>query len=53
MPAMPRDLRNSIEENKDNAIGPWAFSNYLMYKDFTESDIDALCSRARPPSMPT
>ncbi len=32
--------------NKDNAIGPWAFCNYLMYKDFTEADIDAMLKEA-------
>jgi len=39
-------LKKFYEENKDNAIGPWAFSNYLMYKDFTEDDIDALLKSA-------
>ena len=39
-------LKKFYEENKDNAIGPWAFSNYLMYKDFTEADIDALLKSA-------
>ena len=34
------------QENKDNAIGPWAFCNYLMYKDFSEADIDALLKDA-------
>ena len=34
------------QENKDNAIGPWAFCNYLMYKDFTEADIDGLLKDA-------
>ena len=34
------------QENKDNAIGPWAFCNYLMYKDFTEADIDGLLKEA-------
>ena len=35
-------LLKFYEENKDNAIGPWAFCNYLMYKDFTEAEIDEL-----------
>ena len=39
-------LKKFYEENKNNAIGPWAFSNYLMYKDFTEADIDALLKSA-------
>jgi len=34
------------QENKDNAIGPWAFCNYLMYKDFSEADIDGLLKDA-------
>lgn len=33
-------LKKLYEENKDNAIGPWAFCNYLMYKDFSEAEID-------------
>lgn len=39
-------LLKFYQENKDNAIGPWAFCNYLMYKDFTEADIDALLKDA-------
>ena len=39
-------LKKLYQENKDNAIGPWAFSNYLMYKDFTEAEIDALVQEA-------
>ncbi|MBQ9554703.1 MAG: AhpC/TSA family protein [Muribaculaceae bacterium] len=39
-------LMKLYQENKDNAIGPWAFCNYLMYKDFTEADIDALLKKA-------
>lgn len=35
-------LKKLFEENKDNAIGPWAFCNYLMYKDFSEAEIDEL-----------
>ena len=34
------------QDNQDNAIGPWAFCNYLMYKDFTEADIDGLLKNA-------
>ena len=34
------------QDNKANAIGPWAFCNYLMYKDFTEADIDGLLNEA-------
>ena len=39
-------LKKLYEENKDNAIGPWAFCNYLMYKDYTEAEIDALLKDA-------
>ena len=39
-------LLKFYQENKDNAIGPWAFCNYLMYKDFTEADIDAMLKEA-------
>lgn len=35
-------LKKLYQQNKDNAIGPWAFSNYLMYKDYSEAEIDAL-----------
>ena len=34
------------KDNQANAIGPWAFCNYLMYKDFTEADIDGLLKEA-------
>ena len=39
-------LLKFYQDNKDNAIGPWAFCNYLMYKDFTEADIDAMLKEA-------
>ena len=39
-------LKTFFQENKDNAIGPWAFCNYLMYKDLSEADIDALLKEA-------
>ena len=39
-------LKKLYEDNKDNAIGPWAFCNYLMYKDFSEADIDGLLKSA-------
>ena len=42
------ELFKFYQGNKDNAIGPWAFCNYLMYKDFTEADIDAIKTSARP-----
>ena len=40
------ELFKFYQGNKDNAIGPWAFCNYLMYKDFTEADIDAMLKEA-------
>ena len=39
-------LLKLYQENKENAIGPWAFCNYLMYKDFTEEEIAALVKDA-------
>ena len=39
-------LLKFYQENKENAIGPWAFCNYLMYKDFSEADIDSLLKDA-------
>lgn len=39
-------LMKLYQDNKDNAIGPWAFCNYLMYKDLSEADIDALLKAA-------
>ena len=39
-------LLKFYQENKDNAIGPWAFCNYLMYKDFSAAEIDALLKDA-------
>jgi thiol-disulfide isomerase/thioredoxin len=39
-------LMKFYEENKDNAIGPWAFCNYLMYKDFSEAEIDEMLKSA-------
>ena len=40
------ELFKFYQENKDNAIGPWAFCNYLMYKEFSEEEIDALVKDA-------
>ena len=40
------ELKKLYLDNKDNAIGPWAFCNYLMYKDFSETDIDNLLKEA-------
>ena len=39
-------LLKLYQDNKDNAIGPWAFCNYLMYKDFTEADINDMLKEA-------
>mgnify|MGYP002624792615 CR=1 FL=1 len=40
------ELFKFYQDNKDNAIGPWAFCNYLMYKDFSEAEIDGLLKEA-------
>ena len=40
------ELLKLYGDNKDNAIGPWAFCNYLMYKDFSEEEIDELVKNA-------
>lgn len=32
--------------NKDNALGPWAFTNYLIYKQFTTAQLDSILSTA-------
>jgi len=32
--------------NKDNALGPWAFSNYLIYKQFTSAQLDSILATA-------
>ena len=40
------ELFKLYQENKDNAIGPWAFCNYLMYKDFSEAEIDNMLKEA-------
>ena len=34
------------QENKSNAIGKWAFLNYITSKDFSEAEIDALVKEA-------
>ena len=39
-------LLKLYNDNKDNAIGPWAFCNYLMYKDFSEDEIDGMLKNA-------
>lgn len=39
-------LLKLYEENKENAIGKWAFCNYLMYKDFSEAEIDKMVKQA-------
>lgn len=39
-------LKKLYEGNKDNPVGAWAFCNYLMNKDFTEAEIDALLKEA-------
>lgn len=39
-------LLKLYQENKDNAIGQFAFSSYLMNKNLKESEIDALLKEA-------
>ena len=39
-------LLKLYEENKDNAIGPFAFCNYLMNNSLSENEIDALLQKA-------
>jgi len=36
----------AFEENRDNAIGPWAFYNHLMYKEYNEAQIDSVIALA-------
>ena len=36
----------AFDENRDNAIGTWAFVNYLMYNEFSAAQIDSLVSQA-------
>ena len=33
---------NTYISNKDNALGPWAFSNYLVYKQFSATQLDSI-----------
>ena len=40
------ELLKLYQSNKDNAIGPWAFCNYMMYKDLSEAEIDNLLKEA-------
>lgn len=39
-------LHKAYLDNKDNAIGPWAFSQYLKQNDFNENQIDSLLTTA-------
>lgn len=41
-----QELLKLYNDNKDNAIGPWAFSSYLIYNDFNEQEIDKLLKDA-------
>ena len=36
----------TYEDNKDNAIGPWAFTNYLIYKQFNAAQLDSILNTA-------
>ncbi len=35
-------LQKAYESNKDNGIGPWAFNNYLFYKNFNKAQLDSV-----------
>lgn len=39
-------LHKTYEENRDNAIGRWAFTSYLIYNDFDVATIDSLVTAA-------
>lgn len=39
-------LMRLYKDNKTNALGKWAFINYLLNDDFTEAEIDALLKEA-------
>lgn len=39
-------FKQVYEENRDNGLGRWAFNYYLMYNDFTTSQIDSLLKLA-------
>lgn len=36
----------TYKNNKDNAIGPWAFTNYLIYKQFNSAQLDSILNTA-------
>ena len=37
---------DTYSSNKDNAIGPWAFTNYLIYKQFSTAQLDSILKTA-------
>ena len=39
-------LHKAYESNKDNGIGPWAFNNYLIYKNFEKAQLDSVLKTA-------
>lgn len=39
-------LYSTYISNKDNALGPWAFSNYLVYKQFSVAQLDSILKTA-------
>lgn len=36
----------SYNDNKDNAVGAWAFTNYLIYKQFNTAQLDSILATA-------
>ena len=40
------ELKKAYDENRDNAIGPWALNNWLIDQDFTGAQIDSLLATA-------
>lgn len=36
----------AYQDNRDNAIGPWAFNYYLMYNDFSAQQLDSIVNAA-------
>ena len=40
------ELYKVYQENKDNALGPWAFTNYLIYRQFNPAQLDSILQTA-------
>ncbi len=39
-------LYSTYISNKNNALGPWAFTNYLIYKQFSTAQLDSILNTA-------